>query len=71
MEGMERMDNLNIEKGEKRMFHFFYYNRDLEGRPVIFECDAPDAVTADNLYEQELHIRPEKGDHIGCSVVKI
>jgi hypothetical protein len=68
---MEGIDNLNIESLERPTFHFSYYNRDLEGRPVIFECDAPDVVTADNLYEQELHIRPEKGDHIGCSVVKI
>jgi hypothetical protein len=55
---------------EKPEWHFTYSNNDLPEHPVVFECDADDILKADDMFELELGIKPEKTNHIGCSVIK-
>jgi hypothetical protein len=69
MEGIENLNN--IENIEKPMWHYTYSNNELSGHPVVFECEADDIVEADDLYEKKLGIRPDRGSHIGCSIIKI
>jgi hypothetical protein len=70
MEGTEGL-NSSVESIERPMWHYIYSNNELPGHPVIFECDAFDIIKADDLYEERLGIRPERENHIGCSIVKI
>ena len=67
---MEGAGEFNIENIEKPSWHFTYVNNELSGHPVIFECDAETISEADEMYEQILGLKPEKQNHIGCSIIK-
>lgn len=69
--GMEAIGNFNKENTEKPKWHYTYVNNELSGHPVVFECDAESISEADSLYEEKLGIKPEKSNHIGCSIVKL
>lgn len=68
--GMENVGNSGFENIERPAWHYFYFNNEISGHPVIFECDASDALEADRLYEEKIGRKPEKGGHIGCSAIK-
>ncbi len=58
------------ENTERLYFHYVYYNNEISGRPVIFECDASSVLEADDLYEKAIGVKPEKDGHIGCTTIK-
>jgi hypothetical protein len=68
--GMENMPNISLENIEKPTWHFTYYNNEISGHPVVFECDADDIAKADDLYELKIGKRPDKGNYIGYSAIK-
>jgi hypothetical protein len=59
------------ENTERLKFHYVYCNNEISGRPIVFECDAFDILEADDLYEKALGVKPERQNHIGCSVIKL
>ena len=59
-----------IENKEKLTFHFTYVDHSKEKHPIIFECDANSITEADIMYEAKLGEKPERQNHVGCSLVR-
>lgn len=66
--GTEDEDIENMENAEWR---FSYYNRELPGRPLVFECTARSQAEADNKYEKVIGKSLSQSDHISRTYVRI
>lgn len=58
-------------KFEVIKYLFTYVDNSKVERPVIFSCIAEDILTADAKYEAETGEKPDRQNHVGCSVVKV
>lgn len=69
--GMESLTNFgdSPEQSEKLKNRYVYYNKELDGHPVIFECQAEDIAQADELFATKLGKKPDKSGHIGLSIL--
>lgn len=63
---MERLSDNNIP--EKKKLNTYIYRDNSSGGRVVFECTATDILAADAQYHEATGQRPEKQNHIGCSV---
>ena len=70
MEGGPNKEIGAVENLEKPIFHFVYVDNSKLERPVVFECDADNITVADELYEEKIGEKPERQNHIGCSLVR-
>jgi hypothetical protein len=68
--GMKSFEGLNTESVEVPKHQYVYVNTELPGRPVVFRCNADSQERADELFEAQMGKRPDKENHIGCSVVE-
>lgn len=60
-----------FENTEMPRWRYTYTNNEMEGHPVVFECEASDVVEADALFEAKIGKAPDKENHISCSAIKI
>jgi hypothetical protein len=70
---MNEAPNLNpegAENAEKLLWRYTYVDHSKDNHPVIFECVTHDISDADLQYEQRFGVKPERQNHIGCSIVK-
>jgi hypothetical protein len=66
MEGLDKTPNFDEAGIEKLKYHYFYYNNELAGHPVIFDCKADNVSDADKQYKEKIGKEPNKSEHIGC-----
>ncbi len=50
------------------MAHYTYRDKNTTPPTLVFECDAPDILEADMLYQKATGKDPAKQPHVGCEI---
>ena len=49
----------------------FIYKDHFRNDHIVFECEAPDILVADELYRKETGLDPLCQAHVGCCMIKL